>query len=575
MEGEALRNIKKCSLLGVWGVFLCCAIFITPLRAQAATLFALPSEKTVTVGEEFSIGVFVSSPDKPMNAVSGVFSVPTDKLEILSLSKLNGIVGLWIEEPSSVVSTGKVSFRGVVLNPGYQGSAGSILTLRVRAKAVGTSVLGFDSAAILANDGLGTNILTGTARSVYVVTNAVETVKPETPIEESPSATSTPSVPTGEEEIQPPPVVEPPSKQAVPSLPAIVSKTHPNSNVWYQSKNAEFSWKIPSDVTSIRVLADQSPRTSPSILHTPAIPSINLRDLEDGVWYIHAGFKNQVGWGGSMHYKFQIDSSPPSDLQVEEVVRVNASDVPVAFMISAKDATSGIGRYGIQVDGGTEIEWRDDGSHQYTVENVLSGNHVFGVCAYDLAGNKTCAKREFKIGSFVSTGITITSTLDKEGMLRIDGRVDRPSVNVLLWIQRDGLEPVPIAIPSNEQGVFSYQINEDLEGGTYKIWAEYSEEGISAISNFERIVIKARSISTAGWLCWLLIVLVALFVLLLWIIFKRERHFMLMMRAFESGDRRLLEEAPKRSPVRVQVVGNAGSKRLMKRKRIELEDRQD
>jgi len=104
-----------------------------------------------------------------VNAAEGVIAFSPEKLEVRSISKAPSVFNLWAQEPSFSNTQGRVSFEGVVLNPGFVGE-GTILTITFRAKTPGTAQWSFSSGSILANDGSGTNVLTslGTAQFTFV-----------------------------------------------------------------------------------------------------------------------------------------------------------------------------------------------------------------------------------------------------------------------------------------------------------------------------------------------------------------------------------------------------------------------
>lgn len=139
--------------------------------AKAATLYFSPTSGSYDVGQAFSINVFVSSHDQAMNAASGIVSFPADKLEVASLSKGGSIISLWVLEPTFSNSAGTINFEGIVLNPGFTGSAGKIITINFKTKSAGDASLIFSSGTILANDGQGTNILTGMGSGSYTISS--------------------------------------------------------------------------------------------------------------------------------------------------------------------------------------------------------------------------------------------------------------------------------------------------------------------------------------------------------------------------------------------------------------------
>src|SRR3989344_2914171 len=136
-------------------------IVFAPFFVNAANLGLSPSTVSRTVGSTFSVSVYVSSADKAMNAASGVISFPTDKLGVVSVSKTNSVMNLWVQEPTFSNTRGTVNFEGIALNPGYTGSQGTIITITFRTKSAGQANIKFSSGSVLANDGVGTNILIG------------------------------------------------------------------------------------------------------------------------------------------------------------------------------------------------------------------------------------------------------------------------------------------------------------------------------------------------------------------------------------------------------------------------------
>ncbi|MBI4991760.1 MAG: hypothetical protein HZB99_00895 [Candidatus Harrisonbacteria bacterium] len=146
------------------------AMWMLPLAASAASsLYFSPASGTYSVGGAFSVSVNVSSPDQAMNAVQAIIDFPKDILSVSSLSKSGSIINFWVEEPTLDNSTGKIRMEGVVLNPGFIGRNGKILQITFKPKAEGTANLTFPSSSVLANDGLGTNILTQIGNAKYVI----------------------------------------------------------------------------------------------------------------------------------------------------------------------------------------------------------------------------------------------------------------------------------------------------------------------------------------------------------------------------------------------------------------------
>lgn len=164
-----------------FSLFVGILFFVGVHGVHAASLYLTPATGTYKVGDTITAAVYAESTNQAMNAVSGTVSVPADMFDVLGVSNSGSIVNFWVQEP--VKQGSGATFEGVVLNPGYTGSAGKIATITMRAKKAGTGSLSFVSASILANDGKGTNLLSGTRGGSYTVQEG--TVPKPAPVEDT------------------------------------------------------------------------------------------------------------------------------------------------------------------------------------------------------------------------------------------------------------------------------------------------------------------------------------------------------------------------------------------------------
>ncbi len=191
----------------VWKIIIfSCVIAYLPLSASAATL-GFSRGGTYKVGSTFSVTLYVSSADQPMNAASGTISFSKNTIEAISASRSGSIFSFWAKEPSVSNTSGTVSFAGIVPSPGYKGSGGKILTISFRAKAPGTARVSLSAGSVLANDGNGTNIYTGGGSSSFTIAAADPKPKPQEP--EKPAEPATPQTPVSPTVTPELPAVEP------------------------------------------------------------------------------------------------------------------------------------------------------------------------------------------------------------------------------------------------------------------------------------------------------------------------------------------------------------------------------
>src|SRR3989344_808049 len=109
-------------------------VLAIPSTSLAAFLSLSPASGTYSVGDRITVKILVSSSDASINAVSGALSFSN--------------------------TTGTVNFEGVAL-AGFQGNAGTLVTMTFRALKAGSGAISFQSGQVLANDGQGTDITSG------------------------------------------------------------------------------------------------------------------------------------------------------------------------------------------------------------------------------------------------------------------------------------------------------------------------------------------------------------------------------------------------------------------------------
>jgi hypothetical protein len=315
----------------------------------AADLYILPSSKDLNVGDNLNVSVYVDSVDQAMNAVSFRISYPEDLLKFVSLSKTGTIINLWVQEPKG--GNGEVLAEGIVLNPGFAGTRGKILNITFKALNSGKADLIFVSGAVLANDGLGTNILKNMKGGSYAISKVS---------------------------------IEKPSISYL-LTPKITSPTHPDQEKWYNNNDPIFEWKVPEGVVEVRILYGKNPDAIPTVRYSPPISKRSLTDIPDGTYwfsvqFIGEGIESNVG-----RFKFNIDTQPP----ILEEFSIGIADTnSIKFKIKAKDELSGIDKIEIYLDNNLVSSTSTD-VFENIIKNVGPGRHIFKGIIYDKAGNST------------------------------------------------------------------------------------------------------------------------------------------------------------------------------------------
>ena len=379
--------------------------------AQSANFYFSPSSNSFSIGQTFSVTVYVNTNQQAINAISGIINFPADKLQVTSLSKSGSIVSMWIpQEPSFNNTAGTINFEGVIVNPGYTGSNGKILTISFKTKSAGTASLMFSSGAILANDGVGTNI-TGKSETAQFVIKATSATEPG----------------AGE-------AVTPVSKSGTPQAIKIESSTHPNSQNWYQNDSPKLTWNLSDDITKIAYALDQNQTTVPNTAAEQLVTSYQAQNLKEGIWYFHLQAKNALGWGSVSHFKIQIDKTPPESFTIIVDNQGDPTNPQPYLSFTTKDALSGINYYEIQIDqlpiikvtpqeiqnGKYQIPVTPPDSYQVLIKAIDNANN-FTIATGDLIIEplKSPVISDYSKQVQINEPITLKGTADKAGVIEI------------------------------------------------------------------------------------------------------------------------------------------------------------
>lgn len=443
------------------------------LPAHAASLLLSPQSGTYSVGNTFSVSVVVSSPDQNINAFSGDLSFPSDKLQVIGISK-QGIATLWAQEPGFDNSLGTASFEGVVLNPGYQGNGGVAITITFRAKSAGTATVGFSNGSVLANDGSGTNVLDGMGKAVFVIGST------------APQSTTPVSAAAG---------------SSGPAAMRIFSSTHPKSDTWYANANPKFSWVLPDDIAGVRVQYDHNPLSRPGVLYEPAISDKSLSSLGDGMWYFHLQAENAQGWGDISHYEFRIDTEPPKPFDIQFPNGTSSDDPRPTVVFGTSDKSSGVAKYLLSIDGGDTIEVSAGAAGKpYELPLQKPGTKTLKVVAVDRANNSQTATAQFTVIPIPGATLDpLPAELSQSEPLVVTGSA-APGDTVMVHASNEDSKAEDVQQTKTDgSGHFSLVVGH-LKGDVNEIWAEVQDSrGASSLpTDHVKVLVKGSAIMTWG-----------------------------------------------------------------------------
>lgn len=355
----------------------CLGVYFFCFLAQsvsAAEIAISPSTGTYTTGQTFTATVQTNPQSKNVNAVEATLQFDSTKLSVTSVSKTGSAFSLWTTEPTFSNTAGTIEFGGGSPTPFSTRSTLISVTFRVLAEGEGT--VRVSKGSVLAADGLGTDVYTGAVNGTYTLTKATIPVNP---------VPATESEPEESEEAETITFGDPPR------APEAGSTVFLEPDVWYATKIGVFTWDIPFDVDEIALDLSTSSEYEPITKYDPPIEQISLNAdlLQDGIQYLTLQFKNQVGWGGILHRKIQIDSTPPEEF----TINVRAGNSPTAFPLltfEANDVTSGIEFYRLTITGlEPVVVTPDEARIGYLIKNLEDGTYTVAVSAFDKAGNET------------------------------------------------------------------------------------------------------------------------------------------------------------------------------------------
>lgn len=419
-----------------------------PLSADAATLSFSPVSGEYAVGKTLSVSVYVGSADQAMNATSGIISFPQDKLEVTSLSKTGSIFTLWVQEPLFSNSAGTINFEGIVLNPGFTGATGKVITINFKIKTAGVALLNFSSGSALANDGKGTNILASLGNAQFSLGGAAPTIPEST----------TPSISSG-----------------APSAPQISSPTHPDPNKWYAKKDAKFTWPVPAGITGVRLLVGKIPRAIPTVTYAPAISEKEITNLTDGIWYFNVQLRNASGWGEISHFRFQIDTQSPKPFIIKFIDGNETKNPRPTVVFDTTDSLSGINYYKIKIGEGDFFSVAPEivKANPYTLPLQNPGKRNILVQAFDKAENYSVNTEEFTIEPLQAPVFTeYPKELQSDEILKVSGESKYPNSQIIIWLQREKDDQKSFTVQSDQNGKFTFTADEKLRDGIYQLWAE-------------------------------------------------------------------------------------------------------
>jgi len=345
--------------------------------AHAANLFLTADTQQPAVGSTVNVNVRISSSDQTVNAAQGTLYYPTGILEVSQIIRADSIFDIWLSPPTVNTSMGEISFLGGGTNA-FSGSSLQVFTVSFRARGTGSGTIGFKNAEITAGDGTGANILVNSTGLAV----AAGGVALKTPVAVPP--------------VQPVVQITRPAVSAakLPATPDIKVPFYPEPLKWYGTSGIFLArWSLPADITDVATALNKDPQSSPQ-KSEGLFDNKTFAPIDNGIWYLHVQFKNNVGWGPAAHYRIAIDTAPPSSLKVSLKEGNTTAVTTPTLQFKSDDPISGIEFYDVKIDGSSE---KQTSSTAIILSALYPGGHDADVRAFDAAGNSVEGRLHFTI----------------------------------------------------------------------------------------------------------------------------------------------------------------------------------
>lgn len=152
-----MKNYKKIINILFISLFFIVGFLAFSQTTYAQSLFLGSSKSSYNVGDSFSVSLSVNTDGQAINTISGAVSIPTDKFQIVDVRYGSSIISLWVDKPKIDYGSGTINFTGGIPG-GFNGSSGPILSFGLKAKKVGSAIVGLQDIRVLLNDGIGTEL---------------------------------------------------------------------------------------------------------------------------------------------------------------------------------------------------------------------------------------------------------------------------------------------------------------------------------------------------------------------------------------------------------------------------------
>ncbi len=326
----------------------------TPL-AYNSTLSLLPGSGVLNLGEPQRIAIQLTTGGDAINAVQTTVVYDPQKVTITEILTTDSFCQLF---PVKTINAtiGEATIGCGLPTPGFSEATGTVAVLSLGLNQAGTVSLGLKDSLVLANDGLGTNVLRSTTGAEYQVTDSLQT---------------TTVLAQGSGMLTVAPIL------------SVTSPTHPDPEQWYKSRDVQFVWTATSGYQYVYHF-DQLPALVPDSSFIAAVSPLTVTAPADGVFYFHMATK-KAGVVQSIYDRpVRVDTAPPQTVNLSaSQTEIKVGEI-VQLVSSGQDDTSGVqSAFYLREGSGSPLFIGANHSHTFSDP----GEHILVLQAFDNAGN--------------------------------------------------------------------------------------------------------------------------------------------------------------------------------------------
>ena len=313
-----------------------------------STIAFAPESDLLQLTSQQLISIKITTGGEAINAARAVVQFNPQALRVEDILLTNSFCGQEFALEKQIDNQNGLVTIACGKKNGFVGDQAVLADLLVQPLKVGITDLQFGiDTQVLANDGLGTNVLrTVTNGSYQIIT----------------------FIPEGQKDR-----VE------------LFSYSHPNQTRWYNKKDIHINWIRPAGYTEYLYALDQNTNTAPTRVLSTAQTSIDLTADKDGVYYFHIMPRKSDRDGQVSHYKIMIDTTPPAAPEIKSSATTVRTGELVRFeFFNHGDNASGVQKnFYVQFDGGAWLPTLP----QLYIPFGRNGKHTVNLRIFDNAGN--------------------------------------------------------------------------------------------------------------------------------------------------------------------------------------------